>query len=139
MIKTLAVLFGALFVAIGILGFVPAMAPAGLLFGVFAVDPLHNMLHLITGVVALVVGLGSERNSTIFFQVFGILYTLLAVVGFVYGGSVMLGMAHNTADAGLHLAIGLVALFVGFVLPHLPVRWQEPRWVSHWHWPHGRH
>jgi hypothetical protein len=139
MIKTLAVLFGAVFVLIGILGFVPAVTPAGMLFGVFAVNPLHNMVHLITGVIALAVGLGNERNSTLFFQIFGILYTLVAVVGFAYGGAMMMGMAHNTADAGLHLLIGFVAMFVGFVLPHLPVQCHTPQWVERWHWPHGRH
>jgi Domain of unknown function (DUF4383) len=127
MIKRLAVVFGAVLVVIGILGFISGFTPSGMLFGAFAVDPMHNTVHIITGVIALIVGLSSERASITYFQVFGVLYALLAIAGFMRGNMPVMGMANNTADAGLHLLIALVTLFIGFVMPH-----------RHWHLPHWR-
>jgi hypothetical protein len=130
MIKRWAILFGAILIVVGGLGLIPALTPAGLLFGVFVVNPLHNMVHIITGLIALAVGFSNERASTVYFQVFGILYALVAVLGFFRGNAPMWGMAHNTPDAGLHLLIAAVALYIGYMLPHM--HWRIP----HWRWRH---
>lgn len=128
MIKKLAIIFGAVFLLIGILGYIPALTPSGMLFGVFAVDAMHNAVHLITGAVALAVGLSNERASMVYFQVFGIIYAIITVLGLARGNAPVLGMAHNVADIWLHLVTALVALYIGFVQSHL-----------HWHTPHWRH
>lgn len=47
MVKTAAILFGVVFLFIGILGFVPAATPAnGMLLGIFHVNTAHNIVHL---------------------------------------------------------------------------------------------
>ncbi len=50
-------LFGAVFVLIGVLGFVPAFTPQDsngmpLLLGLFMVGVVHNIIHLLSGVAA---------------------------------------------------------------------------------------
>lgn len=121
MIKRIALAFGTIFLVVGVLGFVPgvtSLAPDsehGRLFGVFAVDPLHNELHLLTGFAAIAAGRVSENASRIYFRIFGIAYGLVAVLGFSFGNAPLLGlMANNLPDAVLHAAIAAVALLLGF-------------------------
>lgn len=111
--QNLARIFGYVFVAVGVLGFVPGItSSAGNLLGIFQVDTLHNIVHLLTGVLALVVARGSGEGTRLYFQVFGVVYAIVTVLGFV-GGSV-LGMQMNGADNVLHLVIAVVALYAGF-------------------------
>jgi hypothetical protein len=57
MVKSAAILFGIVFLVIGILGFVPAATPAnGMLLGIFHVNTAHNIAHLASGVVFLLCG-----------------------------------------------------------------------------------
>jgi hypothetical protein len=79
------------------------------------VGPVHNCIHLASGVVALLCGCAGAGASRKYLQIFGIVYALVAVIGFVYGNSPLLGMVeHNKADIGLHVAIAVIALFFGF-------------------------
>ena len=50
-----------------------------------------------------------------FFRVFGVIYALVAILGFVAGDSPLLGLvANNRADAVLHVVIAIVTLWIGF-------------------------
>jgi Domain of unknown function (DUF4383) len=130
MIKRAALIFGWVFLLVGIMGFIPALRTGvggsdGYLLGIFAVDSLHNWVHTLTGAAALAVGYRSEAASQLYFKIFGIVYALVALLGFVYGNSPLLGiMAHNMIDAVFHLLIAAVALYLGFVAPQrvLPER-----------------
>jgi len=116
-LKKIAIVFGIVFVAAGLLGFLPAANPGGKLLGLFAVNTMHNLIHLATGIVALVVGFASDKASRIFFQVFGIVYALVAALGFVTGDGMLLGMvSNNAADTWLHVVIALVSLYLGFMM-----------------------
>jgi hypothetical protein len=68
MAKTLALLFGVVFLLIGILGFVPAVAPNEMLLNIFHVNAAHNAIHLLTGVIALVAGMAGVGASKTFFK-----------------------------------------------------------------------
>jgi Domain of unknown function (DUF4383) len=115
MLKKIALVFGVVFVAVGLLGFVPAAAPEGHLLGLFHINPLHNVVHIASGAVALWAGLTNERNAKLYFQIFGVVYALVAVLGFVYGDQPILGLvANNAADTWLHVVIAAVALYLGF-------------------------
>lgn len=120
MIKRAVLIFGWVFLLIGIMGFIPALRMGGgegygYLLGLFAVDSLHNWVHILTGAAALAVGYRSEAASRLYFKIFGIVYTLVALLGFVYGNSPLLGiMAHNMIDAVFHLLIAATALYLGF-------------------------
>lgn len=123
MAKQVAVIFGVVMLLVGILGFIPGLTTAGpagtsyrLLLGIFAINPLHNVIHLATGAVALAAGLyGSGAYARMYFLVFGIVYALITIIG-VTGilfdsHSNLLGIVPiNGADNILHLAITLLAL-----------------------------
>jgi Domain of unknown function (DUF4383) len=115
MLKTLAVIFGVVFLLIGILGFVPTMAPDQMLLGIFHVNAAHNAVHLLTGAVALLCGMASAAASKTFFRIFGVVYGLVAILGFVVGEGMLLGLiTNNVADTWLHVAIAVVSLILGF-------------------------
>jgi hypothetical protein len=114
-VQRIALIFGTVFVIVGVLGWVPAVNPGGKLLGIFDVNAAHNVVHLATGVVAIIVGAMSEKASRVFFQVFGVIYGLVAVLGFFQGDAPLLGIvANNAADSVLHVVIAVVALYLGF-------------------------
>lgn len=113
MAKRLCMVFGVVFVLVGLLGYVsnPIVGPDGL----FATNSAHNLAHLLIGVVMLIAGTQTERASIMAMHVFGALYALLAVLGFAAlgeeGHAMLLNMVHiNGADNWLHafLAVALI-------------------------------
>jgi hypothetical protein len=115
MVQTLAWVFGAVFVLVGVLGFVPGITSDGHLLGIFEVDTLHNVIHLLSGVAALAAAWGMY-SARVYFKVFGVVYALVTVLGFIMGGSILGLIMVNMADNILHLAIAIVALYAGFWL-----------------------
>lgn len=115
--RIVALVIGVVFTLIGILGFfvTSSMTPGSLLG--FDVDLVHNLVHLVTGLVALAsVFMGWSRR---FNQVFGIIYILVGIAGLIYPALYfdgrLLGLMHvNAADQVLHLVVGIVAAGVGF-------------------------
>ena len=117
MVQKLAWGFGIVLTLVGILGFVPGVTSAdGLLLGIFQVDALHNVVHLLTGVLAIVAALGAGTYSRLFFQVFGVVYALVTIVGFVQGNTVLGLFPVNMADNVLHILITVFALWAGFMV-----------------------
>lgn len=119
MLKVLAILFGLVMIIVGILGFLPEYTPGGLLFGIFAVNLQHNIIHLATGVVALLCGFASSTAAKTFFILFGLVYAAVAGLGFYYGEGMLFNLVSiNNADNWLHTAIAAVSLYFGFFLPN---------------------
>lgn len=121
MLRKASMVFGIVFVAIGVLGFVPAFTPDGNLLGIFHVDGIHNLIHLASGVAALAAA-SSAAYARLYFQVFGVVYAVVALGGFLpflqFGEDhpKLLGLIHvNLADNLLHTAIAAAALYFGFV------------------------
>lgn len=114
MVKKIAWIFGIVLVLVGILGFVPGVANNGLLLGIFQVDTMHNIIHLATGILAIAAAMGSGAYASLYFKVFGVVYALVALVGFVQGSTVLGLISINMADNLLHTAIAALALWVGF-------------------------
>jgi hypothetical protein len=120
MLRKLSVLFGVVFLLVGILGFVPALTPVDadgmpLLLGLFMVGTIHNIIHLASGVAALL-GSKSEQYASLYFKIFGAVYALVTVIGFVQKDTV-LGLIHvNTADNFLHLVLAVAILGIGFTV-----------------------
>jgi len=116
--RLFALVVGAVLVLAGIAGFFYESAFSsdetvrGELFGVFDVNGWHNLVHLVTGLVAL--ALARTAHAREFALGFGTLYTLLAVWGFILGdgGSILSIVPVNTADNVLHLVLGLSGLAV---------------------------
>ena len=118
MLKTAAIIFGIVFLLVGVLGFVPGITTTGqMLLGIFHVNAVHNIVHLLSGAVALITGLTSTAAARMYFRVFGIIYALVAILGFFTGDGLLLGLiSHNTADMWLHVLIAIVALALGFAV-----------------------
>jgi hypothetical protein len=115
MLANISKLFGAVLLVVGILGFVPAFTPDGHLLGIFHVNAFHNMVHVLSGVAALAAGFSGYKYSKLYFQVFGVIYAIVAVLGVFYGDNPILGLiAHNMADLILHIVIAGTALTLGF-------------------------
>jgi len=116
MLKTLAIIFGVVFIAVGILGFVPGITNNNMLLGIFHVNAMHNIVHLLSGAVALATGFMGTKAARIYFQVFGVVYGLVALLGFVVGDGMLLGLiSNNMADTWLHVVIAATALYLGFM------------------------
>lgn len=117
MAKTMAVLFGLVFLVVGILGFVPAVTKDQMLLGIFHVNAAHNAVHLASGVVALLCGMAGVGASRLYFRIFGLVYAAVAIMGFLNPGDTMLlGLiSNNTADTWLHVGIAAVSLLLGFM------------------------
>jgi hypothetical protein len=113
--KTAATVIGAVFILVGILGFIPnpLLSPTGL----FQVNTAHNLVHLISGAV-LLAGAYTEIGASLTLKIVGVVYALVAVLGFVMGGPMLLGLvAVNHADHFLHVLLAVVILAAGFMLP----------------------
>lgn len=120
LVRIMAILFGIGFIFAGVAGFLPSFTPDGLLFGIFMVDTMHNVVHLVSGVVAIMAAT-RFNYSVLFFKVFAILYGIVTVLGFWLQGDLGFIMIHmNTADNFLHLGITLVALYVGYFMNKKP-------------------
>ena len=113
MAKKLAVIAGIVFVLVGVVGFVNnPLASSANPDALFVTDALHNIVHLLFG-VALLIASRTESGARKTLIVSGVLYLLLAVVGFVQFGTSgegkLLGLVTaNGADNWLHLVLGLV-------------------------------
>ena len=121
--KTVALVFGIVFLLIGLLGFVPALTPGGALLGLFMVNGVHSIVHLLFGVFGIAAAF--TGYSRLYNRVGGIIYLVLALVGFIAllgvsalaPNGMLLGLVMiNMADNFLHLVIGLVLAYVGFAL-----------------------
>lgn len=116
--RTVALIAGIVFLLAGILGFIPALVPGGALLGIFAVNPLHSIVHLLLGVLGLAAAFTGW--SRLYNRAAGIVYLLLGILGFFPGimmNGQMLGMVSiNLADNFLHLVLGVILAGIGFLL-----------------------
>lgn len=116
MAKKASVTFGVIFVLVGLLGFFanPLVGEGSL----FHADTAHSVVHLVIGLVLLFVGLKAEAKAAVTLNVVGVVYLLVAIVGFVVvdagsTGSVLGLMEVNGADNWLHVVLGVVLLGFG--------------------------
>ncbi|HZR27353.1 MAG TPA: DUF4383 domain-containing protein [Terriglobales bacterium] len=108
--KTYVVLSGAILFVVGVAGFF-RYEMFNLTF-----PPAHNVFHLVSGLIALVAGLGKSANGVrLFGLIFGAIYLTIAVAGFA--GLQDLGpmrMGLNMHYNFIHLGVGLLSLAAGF-------------------------
>jgi hypothetical protein len=113
--RTAAVIIGLAFLAVGVLGFFPnpLISPTGF----YAVNTAHNVVHLISGAV-LLAGAYSSLGAEMALKIVGVVYALIAVLGFAIGGPMLLGLvAMNDMDHWLHAGLAVIILAAGFLLP----------------------
>jgi hypothetical protein len=88
----------------------------GELLGAFAVNGWENVLHLVTGLLALVAaGHGARRYAL----GLGLVYLLLAAWGLIVGdgGSIAGILPVSTADNLLHLVLGVAGIAAALATP----------------------
>ncbi|HEX8706983.1 MAG TPA: DUF4383 domain-containing protein [Pyrinomonadaceae bacterium] len=99
MAKTICRILGVVFLLVGLMGFIkPDLMGTHL-------SMAHNLIHIVSGILALYFGFaGTLRGARGFCIAFGLVYLLLAVLGFVLGtdqASSLPGMAAMGTDTRL--------------------------------------
>jgi Domain of unknown function (DUF4383) len=124
--RTFALLFGIVFLAVGIAGFgvVPGllqdqsgsgMDAQGMLLGLFHVNGLHNVVHIIFGLWGVAAS-RSAGGSVAYAKGVAVIYALLAILGLIPAtadGFGLIPLGGN--NVWLHAALALVAAYFGFV------------------------
>ncbi len=125
-----AMVIGIVYLLVGVMGFVPAFrtmdashtmpnlavnATNGFLVGLFPINVLHNIVHLLVGVLG--VGMASKfATAQAFSRGLAIFYGLLAVMGLIPVLNTTFGLIPIFgADVLLHAVSALVAAYFGFV------------------------
>lgn len=125
-VRTFALIYGIVFLAIGILGFgvVPGLLEhksgeglqvQGHLLGLFHVNGYHNIVHLLFGLWGVAAS-RSAGGSIGYAKVVAVVYIALAVLGLIpatQSGFGYVPLAGN--DVYLHLVLGGIAAIFGFL------------------------
>ena len=133
-IQTAALAVGAVFVLVGILGFIPGitsdydtMSFAGhhseaKLLGIFQVSILHNIVHLLFGLAAFALA-KTVSGARMYLIAGGAIYLVLWLYGLIVGDDSSANFVPvNTADDWLHLVLGLGMIGLGLALSPKAVR-----------------
>ncbi|KLU08955.1 DUF4383 domain-containing protein [Kocuria sp. SM24M-10] len=126
-VQTAALLYGAVFLLVGIAGFIPGITTnydqlmvAGhhseaMLLGIFQVSWLHNIVHLLYGVAGLALARSASgaRNYLLWG---GVVYLVLWIYGLLVGQESQANFVPlNTADDWLHLFLGVTMVGLSFL------------------------
>jgi len=128
LLRTAAAVVGAVFVIVGVLGFIPGITSSygdlgfaghtsqAKLLGIFQVSVLHNIVHLLFGVAGL--ALSRTRDGARTFLVGGgVIYLVLWLYGLVVGQQSSANFVPvNSADDWLHFVLGLAMIGIGVLL-----------------------
>lgn len=120
-IQKVTIGFGVVYALIGVLGFIPgitqfsdrfgAVPGEGLLLGIFAVNVIHNIAHLLLG-GALIIGGRSDTAVITTNRIMAGVFLVLTVASFIT--PLVEGVNLNPPDTVLHLASALLTAFLGF-------------------------
>jgi len=122
-VQSVAAVVGAVFVIVGILGFIPGITShygdlsfaghgsGAKLLGLFQVSILHNIVHLLFGIVGVALAKTAEGART-YLVGGGVVYLVLWLIG-VIGAADWIPV--NTADNWLHLGLGVGMIALGYV------------------------
>ncbi|GAA2959793.1 DUF4383 domain-containing protein [Streptomyces enissocaesilis] len=127
-VQQAALLVGAVFLLVGVLGFVPGITTdydtmkfaehhsEAKLLGVFQVSVLHNIVHLLFGVAGVAMARAASTARTYLIGG-GAVYLVLWLYGlFIDHDSAANFVPVNTADNWLHFVLGLGMVALGVLL-----------------------
>lgn len=117
-------LIGGVLVVAGIIGFFYSASfgsPGNVddVLGILAVNAWHNLVHILTGAIGLAAFASGPRASRTYAIVFGAVYIVVAIWGFIIGGgdSILGFIPVNTEDNFLHLILGVLGIGAGLASP----------------------
>jgi hypothetical protein len=112
-----ATLAGVVLIAAGALGFLNTAIAGDSPSAILQVDAIHNIVHLLTGLVALYIAFGLRGEQQVNAAIgFGILYVIIFVA--VLASPTLFGIFKVSANAPIHVihaAVALVSLAVGYM------------------------
>jgi hypothetical protein len=127
-VQKAAKIVGAMFLLVGILGFVPGITShfgdmkfaghesGSKLLGVFQVSVLHNIVHLLFGIAGLVAA-KKARSARTYLVAGGVIYLVLFLYGLIMDADDTGNFVPvNNADDWLHLLLGLGMVALGAAL-----------------------
>jgi hypothetical protein len=109
LVKPLTGLLGIVLLAVGVLGFFNDP-----ILGLFDVNTLHNIVHIASGILGLAAAGSGYGMSRTYLIVFGLVYAVVALLGFINLAVAVSLLELNPMDNYLHMAIAAVCLVVGF-------------------------
>jgi hypothetical protein len=125
--RTFARIFGIVFLLVGIAGFIPGLAQphnhdglalesgSGMLFGLFPVNALHNIIHIAFGIWGLVAARAFSA-ARLYARTVAIVYGLLVVLGLIPATNDTFGLVPiGGNDIWLHALLAAIAAYFGFV------------------------
>jgi hypothetical protein len=128
--QNFALIVGVLYVVIGIMGFIPALVKEpptspemvglgfktgyGYLMGLFPINPLHNVVHLLIGFLGIAASIALD-SARLYSGVLALLYGLLAIMGLFPPTQSTLGIIPIFGnDVWLHAITAAIAAYFGF-------------------------
>ena len=134
LLRTAALVVGAVFLLVGVLGFIPGITSdfgdisgAGHnsgadLLGIFQVSILHNIVHLLFGLAGFAMA-RTVSGARLYLVGGGAIYLVLWLYGLIVGDDTAANFVPvNTADDWLHLFLGLGMIGLGLALSPKSVR-----------------
>jgi len=124
-----AALVGGILLIAGIIGFFysasfgsPGSVDA--VFGVLDVNAWHNLIHILTGALGVLAYMSGPRAARLYALVFGAVYIVVAIWGFIIGGgeSILGFIPINDEDNVLHIVLGVLGLGAGAASPDIEAR-----------------
>lgn len=125
--RSFALVFGIVFLAVGVLGFVPGMVSplheghppvmggGGQLLGLFPINLLHNAVHILFGLWGIAAS-RSAGGSVLYARGVAAIYALLTIFGFIPNLNTVFGLVPLYGnDIWLHALLALVAAYFGWV------------------------
>jgi len=112
-----ATLAGIVLIAAGLLGFLNTTIAGDGSGAILAVDSVHNIVHVLTGLLALGIAFGLKGEQQVNAVIgFGILYVVIFVA--VLASPNLFGLFKVNANAPIHVihaAVAVVSLAVGYM------------------------
>ena len=124
--KTAALAIGIIFIVVGLLGFIDNPIVGSSEKAIFHADTVHNMVHIISGLLFVLVAMAAPASASTVMIIFGIVYLLIGILGITSVGengmAKVLGFLHvNAADNYLHIALGIVIALAGMITRRRPI------------------
>ncbi|WP_020672829.1 DUF4383 domain-containing protein [Amycolatopsis nigrescens] len=137
-VQVLAVLVGLFFLVVGVIGLVRTGFgdftghQHGTLLG-FAINPLHNIVHVVIGLFGVLLGTrsgGARLFGWLLLAGYGVVFVWGLMITGVFSSNPVSGLGNplnlNTADNWLHLGAAVAGLLIAVLPARKKVRLDEP-------------